>query len=331
MGRTLPKDCEKCGNGRSISVSFTCELLASFRFMDTLQRSALLSIVLHALVGGCLLWSPVAKQRPIPPISRPMMVDFVKVGPRSGAPKLGPGGTLSGGRPSPKAEAPKKATTHQPKKALPKKEMAKSNTAKKDVQTKGKDKPVAVKPSTKQPAKKSAKPATSSKNGASKPAAKKAPSAKSSGSTKKTAPTKTTRAKVDLTPQKKQASSVGSLLGAGSGEGAMAETYAEELTGTEMDLLNQHMKRFWNMPSGHEKASELVVEVELFIRPDGRIERALIVDEARFRKDPEFRLAAECALRAVLDPECSPLPLSPERYESWKHMIFVFDPREMCR
>jgi hypothetical protein len=90
------------------------------------------------------------------------------------------------------------------------------------------------------------------------------------------------------------------------------------------------MKRFWNIPSGQEKAANIVVEVELFIGKDCKVKKAKIVDQWKLNNDKEFRVAAESALRAVLDPECSPLPLDPNKYETWKHMIFVFDPSEMC-
>jgi hypothetical protein len=141
--------------------------------------------------------------------------------------------------------------------------------------------------------------------------------------------------KMDLAKKGTAAQSVTDFLGkkggGGSTKSAMAETIGNELTGTELDLLNQHMKRFWNMPSGHEKAYDIVVEVELFIKPDGSVDKVVLVDSKRFQADSEFRIAAECALRAVLDPECSPLPLPADKYDTWKHMIFVFDPKEMCR
>jgi hypothetical protein len=85
------------------------------------------------------------------------------------------------------------------------------------------------------------------------------------------------------------------------------------------------------MPSGHEKASQIVVEVRLSIDANGRVENATIVDSKRYNNDPDFRIAAECALRAVMDPECSPLPLPLDKYKVWKDMIFEFNPNEMCR
>ncbi len=45
--------------------------------------------------------------------------------------------------------------------------------------------------------------------------------------------------------------------------------------------------------------------------------------------DADFRAAAESALRAVLNPRCHPFALPREKYDSWKTMTLVFDPKEM--
>lgn len=296
--------------------------------MWSLRTSALISLTLHVLLAVAALWHPWPRGRknPLPLPPRVVMVDFVKIGPKSGAPVLGPPGQR--GKPSaPKKTLNKKSDAPRAQTVRPKASTRPSQDSKKTTKTpspKERAKPLPHKADLKKPVpKKEVKPVQ-------KPAAK-----KSTKTPAKMVKQGVEKAKVNLAPAKPPAATMGDLLGAlpqgGSAGGAMAETYADELTGTEMDLLNRHMKRFWNMPSGHEKAYDLVVEVELFIRPDGTIEKAQLVDEERAQKDPEFRLAAECALRAVLDPECSPLPLPAERYETWKHMIFVFDPREMCR
>ena len=41
--------------------------------------------------------------------------------------------------------------------------------------------------------------------------------------------------------------------------------------------------------------------------------------------DPSFRTAAEAAMRAVNNPECSPLLLPQDKYEKWKEINFTFD------
>lgn len=281
--------------------------------MDGIQKSVFSSLFLHSILFGFVLWhhSPFSgRKTQVPLAPRAMMVDFVKIAPKSGAPTLGPAHKVTTQKAIPAHKVNQAA--HRPSSQ----KSEKKNTSKPKKVPNLKAVPQ-KKTNGKQEQKKSSKPSKTS----TKPQSK----AHNKGIEK---------AKVNLSPTKK-ADSIGSLLAkkvsSSEEKTGIAETYADELTGTEMDLLNRHMKRFWNMPSGHETASNLIVEVELFIRRDGSIEKAHVIDEARIQKDPEFRLAAECALRAVLDPECSPLPLPLERYDAWKHMIFVFDPREMCR
>lgn len=297
--------------------------------MSDLRRAAFFSVFLH-LVIVCVLLAPTYHHKSVPPIPRrAFMVDFVKVGPKSAAPSLGiPKGETS--KYAPKVQqkkAPPPAPKHEAKKTpeAPKAPAAKSPLKPKAPAAKpapAKKKPVAAAPKKSAPSK---DPKTKS---ATHPAKKNPPAKKGS--------TAQTRGKVNLEKKKASASSITDLMGKipnaqkNADHSALAETFSNELTGTDIDLLNRHMKRFWNLPSGHEKASDIVVEVELFIDPDGAVERAQIVDTKRLQSDNEYRIAAESALRAVLDPECSPLPLDPQKYEQWKHMIFVFDPKEMC-
>jgi len=49
----------------------------------------------------------------------------------------------------------------------------------------------------------------------------------------------------------------------------------------------------------------------------------------RMQASPSYRVAAESALRAVLNPRCHPFKLPREKYERWKRMTLVFDPKEM--
>ena len=63
--------------------------------------------------------------------------------------------------------------------------------------------------------------------------------------------------------------------------------------------------------------------------PNGNVTKAEIVDSNRMASDPDFRTAAENAYRAVLDPNCNPLPLPKERYDEWKDLELSFNPKEM--
>jgi hypothetical protein len=41
--------------------------------------------------------------------------------------------------------------------------------------------------------------------------------------------------------------------------------------------------------------------------------------------NPSFRTAAEAAMRAVNNPDCSPLMLPQHKYDLWKEINFTFD------
>ena len=56
---------------------------------------------------------------------------------------------------------------------------------------------------------------------------------------------------------------------------------------------------------------------------------APIVDTARAASDSFFRAAAESALRAVKNPNCSPLKVPLDKYDEWKTMTLTFNPKDL--
>ena len=105
--------------------------------------------------------------------------------------------------------------------------------------------------------------------------------------------------------------------------------FAKELTMSEFDALRQQLARCWNIPAGARDADNLVIEVKVEVNKDRLATSAEVVDRIRYATDTFFRAAADSAVRAVRAPECTPLELPPEKYDSWKSMVIVFDPREM--
>ena len=101
------------------------------------------------------------------------------------------------------------------------------------------------------------------------------------------------------------------------------------LTISEIDLVRQQIARCWNLPAGAKDAHEMVVDLSVLMNPDGTVSSAKIENQAQMAFDPFFRAMAESALRAVLNPACSPLKLPPEKYENWKEMSLQFNPKEM--
>lgn len=101
----------------------------------------------------------------------------------------------------------------------------------------------------------------------------------------------------------------------------------EPLSMTVIDLIRRQVEANWNVPAGVRDAAELVVDIRIQLRPDGRVIDAEIVDSGRLRRAGEenFRAMAESARRAVL--KASPLKgLPSDKYEAWRDIKFTFRP-----
>lgn len=100
---------------------------------------------------------------------------------------------------------------------------------------------------------------------------------------------------------------------------------ANRLSIGEIDYLRQQISRCWSPPVGVLDASGLIVKLDLELSPDGSLVRPPIV--ANTSSDPVFTIAAEAAVRAVV--QCQPYSLPLEKFDVWRRMIVNFDPREM--
>ncbi len=109
-----------------------------------------------------------------------------------------------------------------------------------------------------------------------------------------------------------------------------ASALAQPMTTSEIDAIRRQIERCWNLPAGAKDAENLVVAIRVEMNSDGRPRTATVENQAEMRSNPFFRSAAESALRAVLNPRCHPFKLPPEKYERWKSMTLVFNPKEMA-
>lgn len=105
-------------------------------------------------------------------------------------------------------------------------------------------------------------------------------------------------------------------------------TVAQRMTISELDAIRSQIEACWNIPAGARNARDLVVDISVAMNPDGTVRQATIVQRSRMSRDPFYRAAAESALRAVLNPRCSPLRLPPQKYNQWKFFTLSFNPRE---
>lgn len=106
-------------------------------------------------------------------------------------------------------------------------------------------------------------------------------------------------------------------------------TLADRMTRGEMDALKYQLARCWNLMAGARYAEDLVVDLRIFVNRDRTVRSAEVTDNGRYQRDPHFRAAADSAMRAIRNPECSPLELPADKYDLWKVMVVRFDPREM--
>ena len=111
--------------------------------------------------------------------------------------------------------------------------------------------------------------------------------------------------------------------------GAQAPVSAN-LTASELAALSAQLGRCWSVPATAKDAQDLVVDVDVTVNPDRTLAGApSVVDQARMSSDPTFRAAALAAMRALRNPQCSPLELPPDKYQEWQTMTIHFDPKEM--
>ncbi|HWD57410.1 MAG TPA: hypothetical protein VG308_03965 [Stellaceae bacterium] len=101
-----------------------------------------------------------------------------------------------------------------------------------------------------------------------------------------------------------------------------------QLTASEIDLVREQIARCWNINAGARDAKDLVVEIRAAVQPDGMVTRADIVDQGKM-SDPLWRAAAESARRAFFNPQCTPLKLPPDKYDTWKDLVVDFSPKDI--
>jgi hypothetical protein len=103
----------------------------------------------------------------------------------------------------------------------------------------------------------------------------------------------------------------------------------ERMTISEMDALALQLRNCWNVLAGARYAENLVVDLKLFMNSDGTLRQAVIVDQLRYNADGIYRAAADSALRAVRDPNCTPFQLPLDKYNDWKVINATFDPSQI--
>lgn len=295
-----------------------------------MKKAAIFSIVLHILIFLFIIFKVAQFRSPVTE-SPPLIIDFETVGPKSKAKFLS--STQEKKEDMKKQKDPVKPTDATPdpeQKTIEKKE----NTNKKEpeddklkidhTKEKTKDDTVALKPNDKK------KPEKKKEKEKPKKKPKDDMALLNLGPKKKTDKTKPIDSKVKSA--EKALDDLMDKLSDQDGnkeESAPADSVGDTLTVTEIQAVIATLKKCWVVPIGTQGALDTSVDITLHMNEDGTVRIAEIEDMKRFAKDPVFRVAAESAQRAALDPKCNPLPLPRNNYSSWKKLQFEFNPRMM--
>ena len=102
------------------------------------------------------------------------------------------------------------------------------------------------------------------------------------------------------------------------------------VTASEIDAVRRQIERCWNLPAGVKDAGDLVVSLRVEMNADGTPRSAVVDGSSRGQNNPLFQATADSARRAVLNPRCHPFKLPPDKYDRWRTMTLIFNPREMA-
>ncbi len=100
----------------------------------------------------------------------------------------------------------------------------------------------------------------------------------------------------------------------------------QALTDTERKGLVVAVQDCWSVPIGIQNASELVVTLAVDLAPNGGLSSSPKLIEPS-TADGQIQQAFEAARRALI--ACAPYDLPPEKYETWKRLEVVFNPKNM--
>jgi len=107
-----------------------------------------------------------------------------------------------------------------------------------------------------------------------------------------------------------------------------ANNISDVLSITELDLIRRQLAACWNVPAGARDAKDLYVDIKVEMNPDATV-RSAVVTGSSGSEGSFAKAAADSALRAVKNPQCSPLKLPLDRYDQWKTIEIRFDPQNI--
>jgi len=98
----------------------------------------------------------------------------------------------------------------------------------------------------------------------------------------------------------------------------------EPMTISEIENLTKQLQSCLKLSSPITDFKDLKPVIYIKVNPDRTVRSTNLVNKDKL-SDPNFRVAAEAAERAINSPECYRLDLPPNKYEQWKEINFTFD------
>lgn len=124
-----------------------------------------------------------------------------------------------------------------------------------------------------------------------------------------------------------EAAEIAAALAAVASEPEAAAPSGPPMTAGEKDGLRLAVQKCWNVPAGLANAEDLVVTVGVELAQDGTLAGDPYQVEPQGELGPGFRQAFEAARRALI--RCAPYDLPADKYEQWRNLEVVFNPKNM--
>jgi hypothetical protein len=99
------------------------------------------------------------------------------------------------------------------------------------------------------------------------------------------------------------------------------------LTRGEIDGLSNKISECWAVDAGMLGLADITVEMRVRLRPDGSVVQVIPARQYTGRE----QIVAEQARRALLSPQCNPLPIPREKIGTVEASVFRFSPRGLVR
>jgi len=104
-----------------------------------------------------------------------------------------------------------------------------------------------------------------------------------------------------------------------------------ELSISEIDLLLQQLSGCWVATAGAKIEKGMIVTISVKLKQNGRVydNSIRIIDTNIAKSSPVYGPITESAIRTLLNPDCVPLKLPEDKYDTWKKLTITFDHKMM--